>query len=261
MRKEIIGNCCICGDYEKLTEEHVPPRKAFNNNRYYIAAIDNENPFSTVGKKKFGQGGIKYFSLCARCNNNTGSWYADDYIKWCYYGIQIIQRSGGKTTLYHINEIYPLRIIKQIIVMFFSINGDFLSQQYPYLTKFVLDKNTKNLPPEIQVFAYFNIEGNPRYNSFSVVGDFSNSANSLNISEFTFPPYGFVLSFDDKTKPSNHLREITHFADFSYNTKWDVDLDLETLPTWMPYPHDYRSKKEIQDQLEKNKKHSTQQRL
>lgn len=240
---EKVGICVICGKYGQLTEEHVPPKRAFNTHRYHIYLLNDQDPFAKPIKEWHRQGGIRFMTLCPKCNNDTGSWYASAYIDWCYFGMDILRRSGGRPSLYYFNKIYPLRVLKQIIVMMFSVNSKVFRASNPYLEKFVLDKTQNHLPKEYSVYMYYNVEGRQRYQGYTVSG----SPGKISVlCEITFPPYGFVLTLQKSKCPDPRLTDISYFADFSYDTEWEVDLNLNPLPTWIPnFPGDYRQKEDI----------------
>ena len=81
----------IDDENKELTFEHLPPRKANNSNRAkaivgdeltkHIAGNDKPWDFSSC-KYKDLQKGMGLYSLCQACNNNTGTNYADEYIKF-----------------------------------------------------------------------------------------------------------------------------------------------------------------------------------
>ncbi len=81
--KEIQGTCHICGQNKKLTFEHIPPHKAFNNlsakvyNGGELLKKYKGEPYKYQNMQK-GKGG---YTLCEECNNNTGSWYVEEYIE------------------------------------------------------------------------------------------------------------------------------------------------------------------------------------
>ena len=79
-----IGTCCICGRYGPFSFEHVPPRAAYNNFRVFEADVKCivgggwqalKNPSG-----KYSQRGAGKYTLCERCNNDTGAWYGSDYV-------------------------------------------------------------------------------------------------------------------------------------------------------------------------------------
>lgn len=254
-KKQVIGNCKICGTYGQLTYEHVPPESAFNKGRFYYTAEmdkilklgDEDFDILTLKDKKHTrkmQGGVGFYTLCKRCNNNTGLWYGAAFAEWVYQCMSIIVKSNRKPTLYYPTFIYPLRIIKQIISMFFSIKHDYLRNDYEYLVRFVLNKEEKYLPPQVKIFVYYNIEGSNRYIGDIVIGSFNNS-NSTLVSEISFPPLGFVMTLDG-TCPDQRLTDISSFSEYGYNQWIDHFQKFATLPTYLPFfPTDYRSKDEI----------------
>ena len=85
--KKKFGKCHLCGKYEELTFEHVPPKSANNKDRAKL--LTGKEIFDTK-KLRTGeslryinqQQGAGNYTLCKECNNNTGDWYAKEYIKF-----------------------------------------------------------------------------------------------------------------------------------------------------------------------------------
>ena len=265
-RKKQFGQCRICGNIGQLSFEHVPPEKAFNNQRhfyeveYYKLVEDGDEYFDLTmdqiyekGYSKKKQGGIGFYSLCEKCNNDTGSWYGHDFVSWAWQGMSILQKAKGKPSLYYPTFFYPLRTIKQIVTMFFSVNQDVFREAEPELVRFVLNRETRGLSKKYRIFCYYNIEGSKRYIGYSAVGKLD-TGEVKRLSEITFPPFGFVLTFDSES-PDKRLTEITHFANFRYNDWTDHYQRFETLPTHLPgFVGDYRTKDEIKKGIEDTKK-------
>jgi hypothetical protein len=255
-RRKQYGKCKLCGFDGKLSFEHVPPSKAFNNDDYYyyekcseliqIELDENFNYPDNVKKRyrKKAQGGVGFYSLCERCNNNTGSWYGSDFISWIYQSMGILLKTNHRPTLYYPTYFYPLRVIKQILCMFFSINSDNLNEREPELVKFLLDKERKYLNPRYKVFCYYNIMGKPRYLGDMYLGDFQ-TGEIIHMSELTFPPMGFVLTLNSN-KPNIDLEDISGFSNYGYNDRLEYFQRFKVLPTHLSFiPADYRSKNEI----------------
>lgn len=256
-RKKPEGNCHICGRYETLSFEHVPPNKAFNDKPVILKRmmdVINEGPDLDMTNKrgKIQQRGMGGYTLCGRCNNLTGTWYAKDYIDWAHQGMLLNMKSNGAGSVYYPFYIYPLRVIKQIITMFFSLNGDKFSTVNQELVDFVLNKERKYISPKYKIYAYLKGEGNIRSSGVVSKIDVLSGANRAEIfSELTFPPFGYVLCLDSPP-PDKRLVDITYFTRFSYN-EWDiVYLKIDRLPTYMTFPGDYRTKREILDQAASN---------
>lgn len=264
-RKKQYGKCKLCGFEGKLSYEHVPPLKAFNNNDFYYydkcseliqIELDENLDFPKDVKKRYlkkGQGGIGFYSLCERCNNNTGSWYGSDFISWIYQSMGIILKANHKPTLYYPTYFFPLRVIKQIICMFFSINNDELNVREPDLVKFVLDRERKYLDARYKIFCYYNIIGSHRYLGDMYLGSFT-SREIIHMSELTFPPMGFVLTLNSNS-PHRDLTDISSFANYGYNDVLEYFQRFKVLPTHLSLiAGDYRSKEEIIKGIKDSKK-------
>jgi len=94
MQKTKFEQCHLCGEITKLTHEHVPPQKAFNAHQVFLYwgkdIIGREKfPWDFSGLKgKQHQGGVGWRTLCAKCNNDTGGWYAPAFIEFTYQGFK-----------------------------------------------------------------------------------------------------------------------------------------------------------------------------
>lgn len=158
VRKEIIGPCHICGKIAKLSFEHVPPRSAFNDRPLLYIDVEHllKNSKSEIKKVKTHQKGSGRHSLCERCNNLTGAWYGSAFVDWAYQGMRILHHTHNKPSLYYNFHLFPLRVIKQIVCMFFSSNSPGFRDTYPYLVEFVLNKEKKYLNPKIRIFVFYS---------------------------------------------------------------------------------------------------------
>lgn len=162
--KKVEGTCRICGKVGPLSFEHVPPRAAFND-RPVIAIQGRDAVRAAPGERSYGQiqqQGAGGYTLCGKCNSDTGDWYVQHFAKWCYQGMDALIRSEGKPKLVYLHYIYPLRVLKRIVTMIFSVNGDHFHQKHQALVKFVLNREARHLPSQYRFFVHFTIEGNNR---------------------------------------------------------------------------------------------------
>ncbi len=253
------GECCICGCVGKLTFEHVPPEAAFNDRRVFQAKIEELlggkwTPGTPITRGKYVQRGAGRHSLCAKCNNNTGAWYGTAYIDFARQAMILLHRSNGKLSLAYPYGIFPLRVMKQIVVMFFSACGPGLRKAHPDLVKFVLDRERRLLPKDIHIWAYLNdpVESTSTRQS-GITGLMSLGGDLHVFSEIAFPPFGLIMSF--KAEPVHKgLCDITHFGHSSINT-WDVVfLKLPVFPVVSFFPGDFRTVDELKKTVEENRK-------
>ncbi len=142
--------------------------------------------------------------------------------------------------------------MKQIIVMFFSVNPPQLAEQCPDLVRFVLNKHCKYLSPRHRFFVYYNLGNKFRYIGGAHRYDY-NKNDFISLSEINYPPFGYVMTMDSKS-PDNRLFEISHFAKYDYDEFKVMALYPQVLETHLALPADYRSKKEIEECAKENMK-------
>lgn len=253
-RNPVTGVCHLCGGYGKLSFEHVPPKAAFNHLPTMRLELSEtfhlEREGETRGRK--ARKGAGDFTLCERCNNNTGGWYARDYADFCYQAADYILSNDGAPALIYPYYIFPLRIIKQIITMVASVEGEHFSQSDSELTTFVLDRDRRYLAPHYRVFLYFNLEGVRRRVGRGVTKvHLFDSFRTQQVVEVSHFPFGFVFT-SDGTRPADNLVEITHFSRYEYDVFEVIQLQLPDLPTHLGIPLDYRSREEIEEQARRS---------
>ena len=247
-RKPVTGTCHICGTVGKLSFEHVPPKAAFNNQTVIRAGLNaaiHVGPYDKL-KGRIQQRGAGDYTLCERCNNDTGRWYAKWFADWCVQGARVLSMTNFNPRIFTLHYIFPLRIIKQIATMFFSVNGPVMAQAEPELVEFVLNKDKRYLPPKYRFYAYFN-RGAPtdklRYLGISATLRIGRGRPVV-LSEISFPPFGYVMTLDSEP-PDDRLFEITHFSRYRYNDFEVLQMRPVVLHTATFVPADYRSPEEV----------------
>jgi len=240
-----VGVCHICGEVKPLSFEHIPPRAAFNNRPVVKISLERAielgpdvKPIGPVSQKGMGD-----YVLCEECNNKTGSWYGSRFVDWCYRGMEILRLSRGNPNLVYSYNMFPLSVLKQIVIMFLAVNRPGFSKANPGLASFVLDKANNQLPQRYRVHCYYNIIGMLRNIGLSA-GLTLTTGKSIIMSEVSFPPFGYLLTIDSD-KPDERLVDISGFSNYRYDSRIVIQLRLAVLPTHLLYPGDYRSREEI----------------
>lgn len=252
MAKGKIGVCHICGQHGPLTFEHVPPRAAFNDKTVYSLSGEDAMRYvpgvSAPGKQM--QRGAGDYTLCGQCNSRTGDWYANDFAQFCYQGSDVLVRSGDNPRLIYLHYVYPLRVIKQIVAMMFSVNGPEFQASHPALVKFVLNREARYLSPKYRFFVYFTTIGTNR--AVGTVGWLNVVKGTGSVfSEISFPPFGYIMTLDSPP-PDGRVVEITHFARYDYAEMEVAPLHLPVLPTHLSFPGDYRTQEQIAAETDQN---------
>ena len=245
-RKYTEGRCHLCGSYGELTFEHIPPQRAFNNRKTVSLSFEKAIRLGpdVVPRGPIHQRGVGAYTLCGSCNSRTGAWYAPGFIDWCYQGMEVLRLSDGHPSLFSLHYLFPLRVIKQIVTMFASVNSEWFGRKHPELVKFVLDKERKYLPDRYRLYAFYNLSDRFRYYGFVGRGDVLTSQVVL-FSEITYPPFGYVMTADSGP-PDNRLVDITDFASYDYSRFMVGSVRMPCLSVATHIPADYRRREEIQ---------------
>lgn len=109
----------------------------------------------------------------------------------------MVQYKNGNITYIGIREIYPLRIIKQVISMFCSINSS-KDTWFDPLKKFVLNKNEIGLDKtKYKLCLYFTDSNMMKYAKLSGLLKMGETDSEfIALSEITAYPLGFILYFN-----------------------------------------------------------------
>jgi hypothetical protein len=256
---DTTGECWICGTAGKLTFEHVPPSAAFNDRRVFQAKIDELiggkwRPGEAPSRGTYNQRGAGRYSLCGKCNNDTGARYGGAYVDFVYQAMLLLSRSKGTLALAYPYRIFPLRVLKQIAVMFFSACGPSLRKSHPELVKFVLDRDRRYVPDDIRFWVYLHDPARSTSTRQSgVTGRAILGKGHHVFSEIAFPPFGLVMTFGADPIRSDHC-DLTHLGHSTYRT-WDIlYLKMPVLPVVSYLPGDFRTVDELNKTAEENER-------
>ena len=89
------GQCNICGDFGPLTEDHTPPKGCLKPTQVEIRHISSHlGSGPNTDKARRSQNGVKYRTLCSRCNNTLlGSKYDPHLINFVNSVGQLLKSS------------------------------------------------------------------------------------------------------------------------------------------------------------------------
>ncbi len=225
------------------------PELAFNDHRVLRINFDQvlagQRPDNYRGKQQ--QKGAGAHTLCVKCNNDTGSWYGGAYADWAEQAMHILIGTKIGPTLEYPFNIFPLRVIKQIVCMFFSVNGPVFRQNQSDLERFVLDRTARYLPKHIRTYAFFTFSDRSRaVGASALLKGLGSAKSSVHVfSEVTVPPFGFVMTCNNSPSPRGDLCEISRFSEYDYRDwRLGITLRLPLMPIYTMYPGDYRTRDE-----------------
>ena len=245
------GECRICGEYKKLTFEHVPPGATFNKQAVRFVSVkdyiesgkhDNAMPWELEKiKGRISQRGRGDYYICEKCNNDTGSWYGNHYKRFVDALMYVLHQgidSDFKSVILEMLDMRPLPIIKQVMTMFCDINEGLANSDH--IKKY-------------RVFMYMSKGGVQKTAPLSVMIHLGES-EPVTVSEIVAVPIGFILYLDIPSGYTPIGTEISSFAQCDYDDVATINLALNVYEsnTWLPT--DFRSKEEIKATIDMSKK-------
>lgn len=264
---EKIGKCHLCGKNKQLTFEHIPPEKANNSNSAHVICGDTlmnhigsiRNPWDLSGLRyKNMQKGMGGYTLCENCNNNTGAWYADDYINFVntigYVLTNKIDTEKAKAIKIELKEMYPLRIIKQILCMFVSTMHPEFLDVHTDLREFIINKDSRIFDSKkYRVSMYILKE--PRFGWSGLNAMMYDKCKIKTVAYMDLYPVGYILELNPTEDRFKYVSDISNMGtDFTYNDKGIMGITLNILERNSFWVGDFRSKEDIIKQGERSKR-------
>lgn len=230
MAKKIHGQCCICGKESKLTFEHIPPRAAFNYFNMKLYDFWDYLLHNNTKYQPFQRGAGKY-SLCASCNNLTGEWYGSAYAEFASQGMSYF-KSNSKGIVSVPYTIYPLRVFKQIVSCFASVNGAIWCEKNPEISMFLLNPHEKFFPAEIDIRMYMQEEARSKFDGISGQMNVFTGERFMG-SEWSYPPFSYIMVSDknySNYRSLNELFSIREFLKYNYDDRVTLYMNIPRKP-------------------------------
>jgi hypothetical protein len=256
MAQTIKGSCHICCQAGMLTFEHVPPRKAFNKDRAEHFGIESwltQGDTGAVGPGRIQQRGSGDHTLCVACNVRTGRWYVPEFVRWTRQGAEILSQLSNpevaerdpkpKGARVRFSGVNRLRVLKQIVTMFFSINGPDFAAHHPDLVAFVMERRRTGVPSRYRF--YVSLYRGPLARFVGLATRINmETRQAAYLTEIAYPPFAYLLTVD--TAPGHlPLGDVSDFAN-APDRRDDLELDLLVAFGHTPYPADYRSRAAVE---------------
>ncbi len=259
------GTCHLCGrETDRLSKDHIQPQCAFNEkHRTYVrmesiqslAIRKNEAVMGPAVRGIYHEiqpdrpiaGGIYRFTQCESCNGLLGELYDARFGRWCHAAVQelkpgeviVVQREYTQRCS------YPLSILKRVIAMFFSINGDKFASCHPELSAFVRERDCVDLPARYRFFAAYNVNDLVSHIPLQFRADVVACRESW-LSQIAHPPFVYVMAIDSPP-PDGRLTDITGFAGYGYDDEAGLDMQLRVVPTNSCLAGDFRAAGKLLD--------------
>lgn len=236
--------CAICGKRSKLTNEHLPPKKAFNDSPLLAFCMDRTLSLRS-GQASWGREGSTIGRhlkrLCARCNGRTGSWYGTDYRDFVKVAAEMRIPPGLRGDLTF--EGRPAAVAKEALVCICTSAGPDLTNEHEELRKLILSNKYRSRPQDFRLWVYLRAMEGGHQTGRTVIGKIHSGEVKV-VAEFSHWPVGWVLSWRDQELPE--LCEITHWLNMEYKQRRTLTISVPRLWTLTGHPLDYRTPEQVQ---------------
>lgn len=244
MSEEIVyRNCSLCGEPKcesKFDFPHIFPKSCDNNKSVFGFSMEDvmngETIYKEDGKPKgkyLSRRGFGLQSICKDCNNYSGLHYTIAFKDFYEQGLKAYDNRCSPIVDISCKNIYPLRILKEILMMFVIINHN--NPLKGNFKDYLLNKENQELPAGYKIYAFLtdDICRNAMH-SFAQgnnIKDITISVSSL----VSFKPFGFILAYD--SNPSlkyNKICDITAFSKYNYDGQESLRLPLRVINNPVP---------------------------
>jgi hypothetical protein len=237
--------CRLCGNETELTEEHAPSKKAGNTGPMIRGVIDY--PASLAGGSVLWKTeriqGAKYDSLCARCNNNTGSWYNSAYVQLVRAAKTVATpQNAGKVC--PIPIVHPQRVAKQALTSIVATSQPGLTARYPALRALLLDKEDRRPITPLQLWLYLRVNPGGVATGLATGIDLERRQGHL-LAGFSFWPLGWIITIS--SVDVRGALDVSAWTELGYRERGPVTANLPCQWAISPYPADFRGPEEFPD--------------
>lgn len=257
-RGPMEGRCRLCGARAKLTKEHLPPASA--NNKGVLTAYDFDAWLSSDGELdraegKHQQGGLFAHTLCASCNNKTGSWYAEEYGRWAERTMQIFaqlssplkeidkrQDVSGVGVLFE--SVDPGAFVRQCLTIMCSMSGPWdLAGRHSEVKSLILEREVAPLPEPLSLGLGLLAGPLGRTSGPTLHVDLESLQWRWMI-ELAYPP--MVINLVLAGSPLDYpLLDLGQYTASKPGERQDLEFTAPIVFTHTPYPGDYRATGEM----------------
>jgi hypothetical protein len=263
------GHCRLCGQYKKLTYEHIPPKSTGNRTaRRFASAFDILNAPVITQFPKTGvviqQRGSGFYVLCEDCNpllSNSG--YVDEYRKLVgatsqamlnYVGQQSEEDVFPNHVRVGVQGLRPGRIVRQALAMVMCATGSArFSDLFPSLRACILDGTPTEMP--LGMSLHLAVAVGPRGRLVCPVGAVDYAAGEWQVlTDASFAPLSWVLRVSS-SPPDILPANVTRWTTLDLDTVEAIDITTEAGFIFAPMPLDYRHGEEISKEADGNNGH------
>ena len=238
--------CRICGARVELTDEHAPSKKAGNVGPMVRGVINSSQSIATGVLSWEGQmiQGAKYKTLCAPCNNATGSWYNPAYVQFARVSRSAaVPANAGRTS--QLKIAHRQRVAKQALASLVATSQPGLTDRYPDLRTLLLSNHDRRAIAPLKLWLHLRANPGGVSTGITVAIDLERRTGRL-VAGFSFWPLGWILTLGDTTVDG--VLDVSSWTELDYNEKGPVAVDVPCQWGLSVYPAVFRGPEEYGDE-------------
>lgn len=237
------GDCNICGEYGKLTEDHTPPQGSVKITQMELRHLVEHLAVDPPKEKgRLSQNGVKYRTLCSDCNNRLlGQHYDPDFNSFVNQVSRMVNSCINLPKVVYIKA-KPQKIVKAVIghLMAQRVNGFKKGEKTEALKDWFADVDS-TMPDYFRIYYWVY-----PYRRHVLVRDAV--MTHLDLGEpasfwlMKFYPIAFLVIWDDPEGYRFNLRSFDRYRLLSPDDEVEIPLDLSNIPHqyWPEAPDDNR---------------------
>jgi hypothetical protein len=243
---EEIRMCRICGRRPAVTKEHLPSQGAGNIGETEVVFIDGNLDREVQRIQEIFEQGFYRRVLCGKCNSKYGSFYNTVYTDF----VNQIRRASGirdpqNRVLVHLEDIYPGRILKQMLLMYLCIQPREVIPGWEGIRDFVKHKERKLPSGTPRIYVYKNISNNGRIVPWMGLGEVHTQRTVVMLSEISYPPIGIVFC-DQQDDRFSFMEDITNWGQYGFKEKSNFVIHLPELHVSTDHPLGFGTEAEVE---------------
>jgi len=236
VRRDNICNLCE-NTYPSLTWDHVPPKGGLDLSAMEIRSYSNANFNPKSSFRSISQNGLKFRTLCGKCNNEILGSKNDDCFNQLMKDVKQIIMSQLVLPSIITLKTYPTKIIKAVLGHLLASKTDFCKTKLDNITRVYLLDEEAELAKNIHVYWWIF-----PYDCTIIRNDVlqlnPNTGAITYYSVLKCFPLGFAVSYNCELKELG-LIEFTKYNNSNKSCKVDIPLTTIDIKNW-DYPEQLR---------------------
>jgi hypothetical protein len=239
-RGPLEGICNICGEFGKLTEDHIPPKGSIRVTQVEMFDIISMLSMDKPKKGRVSQNGVKYRTICFQCNNDRlGLNYDPEFNEFNKFVGMLLKSSLELPEIINVKG-KPNKIVRALIghLLAFELDGYNKGEKIIQLQEYFLNEKLE-FPKDINIY-YWPYP----YKNQIIIKDaglcFDFFQDFTNFMLLKFFPMAYMVTLTDPKSNQINLPNLVKRLSLGLDDKVDIPIHLKKIPhqSWPEAPTD-----------------------